>query len=857
MARAEAEDDVLAKVVDVDIPAQALTSAVIELSRQSGTQILMSADVVGDLVTQGVRGTMSLRQALTELLKGTSLGFHPAGANTIGIDPASASFEEPFATTVAEEPPPVSPSGEEIAPDPEQPLDTIPVQSTVAEEPLPVSPSGDATVLDPIVVTAGKRIQDIRTVPGSVTALGGDDLERRNAQGMEDYLKLVPGATLSRGEVDNSFPVIRGISTSSAGGQTPWPVGTYVDEVPFGDLFLPTSITDMHPFDLERVEVLKGPQGTLFGSGSLAGAIRFITRKPEMLVWQSKVMGMYTTTKEGGSEPTGAAMLNVPIGGAAALRMTGLYRESPGYIDQPNLGEEDVNKVKQSHVRAIADWRPTDRLDLSLTYLRQDSQQASESFADQVERLERNTTPQPTPRESTFDVANLVASYDFDWGTLLSSSSRKTKEIFNLSDLSRNRGSGSSTEDPGAEDQQQAQSELPLWVDIEGLLQEVRLASPEDFGAWQWLVGIAYQRDDAHFLNMEPQPLADQTGETPPQAQSQFIQIDAKATEEAVFGEVTRRLGERWEVTAGARYFRTRLVADTFFTGAVLIAVSGEPESRGRSIVEEQGVNPKFSVNFLMNPNISVYAQAAKGFQFGGIQILPATVTTETIAESGGESGFVPYQSSDLWNYEIGARTDWFGHRLQLDATVFYMDWKDLQLTQTDANRVFSFVANIAAAHSAGIELALQATPFTGMRWLSSAALMEPVTDERYESPSGPVEEGTLLPGAAKFTMANVVSYELPFSLLGFTPGASLTHTHTGRRFNDLNHSREMAGYDLLDARLHLIGSGFRLAPDLSLGVNNLLDTRAVSSINDRSRTDDVWFVRPRTAVLSLTLGLF
>lgn len=778
----------------------------------------------------------------------------------------AAAFAAPsLAQESAQASPP--PEAQAPAPDsqPEAEVETVPV---AAEEPQAVPADADAAELDTITVTAGKRLKSQRDMPASVGAIRGDELEQMRAQGMRDYLKLIPGVSFADQGDDSSVPIIRGIASQTNFGFTAQTTGLYLDDMPFADLTGPQSMPDLNPFDMERIEVLKGPQSTLFGSGALAGAVRYIAHKPVHGLWQAKAYALGAEANEGGGAArTLAGAVNAPLfGDAVALRAVGLSRDDPGLYDMSATDsngntlrdEPDADKRRQAAWRALAGWHPTDALQVSALHFGQYTDSDDVSYP-------MDYAPFPSPTAYRFGGSNLLATYDFGWGTLLSSTNRMTKHSYT-------RFHQEFLLDQHQQDDNEFYNQLI--GDVDGWTQEVRLASPEGGGGdWEWLVGAAVMRYDSFIFQYTPQlgPPAprprkpEDVSETDRIASFLYATIASDATEQAVFAEATRRLGERWELSLGLRQYRTELVADTVVSGAQIVALTGETESRQHFEPRSSGVNPKASVRYVHNEHLQWYALAAKGFQFGGVQLNPPVQAFVTSAEEAGFN-FGPYKSSELWNYEMGIRTEWLDRRLRFDVGVFYLDWSDLQLTiavplsGTDAT--FGLIANVGRAHSAGIETALEVIPFRGAKITSAAAWIDAVTDVEFDesSPDGPVPAGTPLPGTPRFTWANVFSYEHTVPFFGsWTLNPVLTHSHVGDAPDAIRPTGEVGGYDTLDARLALIKSDSKYQPELSLGVNNLTDVRGVTYHSQNMAATGsgnifhlTHYVPPRTAMLSL-----
>jgi iron complex outermembrane recepter protein len=766
---------------------------------------------------------------------------------------------------------------EEPSPPPES-VDSIPVEPLREEAPvLPeaAAGAGGATQLDSIEVTASKRVKTLRDLPGSVGAIRGADLEAMQAQGLQDYLKLVPGVSFADRGNDTSVPIIRGIASEIGFGFTAQSTGIFLDDMPFADLLGPQSLPDLNPFDLERVEVLKGPQGTLFGSGALAGAVRYITQKPKHSVWESKASHtMLTTRGGGGASHSTAAAFNIPLfGNDAALRVVGLSRRDAGLYDMSATddtgeflrNEPDADRLRQTSWRALGSWNAADDLKVSALYFAQRSHADDESTAGQADRPAMDFVPFANPTDYEFQGGNLTATYDLGWASLLSSSNQLTKYTRTLNHQEWLLG---------LEHQNQNEFYNQLIGEVDGFTQELRLTSPDDGSAWEWVGGISYLRYKGSIFQYSPLPGPRSPPPDRPEDVSAleraaaflFATIDTVGTEQAVFGEVTRSIGEHWEATLGARLYETRLVADTVLAGAQITALTLEPESRNHFEPESSGFNPKFSVRYEHSRNLQWYALAAKGFQFGGVQLNPPVTLFVQSAEQAGFS-FGPYESSQLWNYETGLRTEWLDRRLRFDVGLFYLDWKDLQLTVTvpvsPTELTFAVIANVGRAHSQGVEAALEIIPFPGAKWISSAAWIEAETDVEFDrdNSQGPVPAGTRLPGTPRFAWSNVLSYEraLPyFDSWTFAP--VLTHSHVGSSPDAIRPTGTIGGYDSFDARLTFSRSGSRFLPEFSVGVTNLTDVHVPTFHTQATQQtsgedfDFYHFLQPRTVILNLSM---
>jgi outer membrane receptor protein involved in Fe transport len=759
-------------------------------------------------------------------------------------------------------------------------------------------PAQDVLDLDDFVVRAGKRGLAIEETPGSVEAISGDKLESMKAQKLSDFLKLVPGVVLTERGADQNIPVIRGISSSNSGTGnqfSPLTVGIYVDDMPFTDLYVPFSQPDVNPFDLESVEILKGPQGTLFGSGALSGAIRYILKKPAPYLWEGKLGATFTSTDESnGLSPVYAGALNIPVFDGAALRVVGVSREHSGLYDDIDRELEDQDKLDQTTFRVLGTWQVDDRLTLNGFYFTQDSEQGN-GFANNPMGFYRESSGTGVI-ESAFSGTNFLLSYEFDNFTFQSSSNYQTKDVLlnalgPVSVGSQQTGdpdgdggyNGPGSEDVGIYDV----SSGYLESHTETIFQEFRLYTPPG-GEWlptswmslSWIAGIAYQNSrqsyeqDSDLIEdivpviglVDLLPIFPLDTPIGPISGSQdtsylYAELDSEAEEASIYAEGTARLWEKFELTLGARFYKTDLEAQGFLSGVQILALdAGNTRAESMAGVHEQGVNPKVSLRYLFNDRVQVYALAARGFQFGGVQLNPP-VTALALADP---ASFDSFKSSNLWNYEVGLRTEFFDRALRFDITLFHLDWEDLQITVrkplVDAplfENIYEvgFIENVGSAESQGVEAAISVRPTKGLTFTSSAYWGDARTTEDFSSTSGDVPAGSRLPVSPHFQIANQLTY-VTDDWRGWQAGFGITHAHIGRAYNNLLYTREQGGYDTIDLSFNLLQSRWAVVPDLTVSVINVTDVRGVAGVSGGPSSSNYayYFTRPRSVVMSLGL---
>lgn len=714
-------------------------------------------------------------------------------------------------------------------------LATVPVDSSPADE------SDPGVRLDPIVVTIDKYEQTLDTVAAGVSVLRGDTLDDIGARAAEDFARLIPGLSFNKEASDRSDYPIRGVATDTRFTITQRATGIYVDEIPLSDPFIPISQPDLNPFDLDRVEALKGPQATLHGSTGLAGVIRYVTRQAEPGAFHGALQGSLLET-EGGRDrrPHAGAMLNVPLGQSAALRAATVRRRDPGYIDDTFGGTQDVGAVEQEQSRVRGAWVTPWDIDLDVLFLSQDTQQDDLPYADQPERLEHGNALAPSPSSSDFDVGNFVATWHLPAITLTSSTGVISKEAHLRFESSRTLGTEA--------------TEAPVFNSADttgrGITQEIRVASHDDEGPWDWLAGLWYSRYqstyDQHLPVPGSGPPLDPPGEEDELAYGHF---QSRGTEQAAFADVARQLWETWTLSLGGRYYRTDLRSRNVSGGLLITATTGGPQTNNGRL-EEEGINPRVSVRWNPTPDAMAYALVSRGFRFGGIQLTPPTElgTAGTSIENA-------FKSDTLWNHEVGTRTAWLDDRLTVDLSLFYGKWKDLQITRTDNTGLFNFVQNIASAHTQGAELGIDLVALAGLKATVAATYVDAHTDEPFVTSAGEVPAGTRLPGTPRYQASGRLGYELPLRMA--TSGLEVTCSWIGPYPNNLFATQTLGDYTTLDVRAHVTFGTLPLSPRIALGMSNVTDERSLAGAfaEPGSQARDYYFITPRTVALSTALS--
>lgn len=708
--------------------------------------------------------------------------------------------------------------------------------------------------IEEVIVSATKRDATLRDIPTSIAVLNGTAIEDAGASQLSDFLEQVPGISLNPVNADQNRLSIRGVAADTANLLTSQTAATLIGDTAFSDPFITAVSPDLNPFDLSTIEILKGPQGTLFGGSALSGAIRYVPNKPEMEAASAKAFYQHSEVKDGDSAWLSGLAINAPLIPELAIRLAGTERHSGGVIDDQRRELEDVDAIDQSSHRAALRWLPSDAWDINLFYLSQSTEQQDLLSADNLDgRRTRNTTAGPSAQETDFDISSIDLRYNNDWGSWVSLTSRINK--YANQDLD-----GTRAVFDGADNAVR----LLVEQDVSGLAQEFRWVSNDDGShALHWVVGAFFlDYEQTLFngvrssdlgnivglsLNLPPALGGIVGGIIPPAALDlAVINADIELQEKAVFGDLGWRISDQLELSLGLRWFDTETSGVLVSSGALILASTGSPEIENDASISEEGINPKMSIRYEFSDRLSVHAYIAKGFRFGGIQGLSDTPTTD-INEV--------YESDELWNYEIGLRSAFFDNTLTVDATVFKIDWDKPQISQKTTDGLFNVIDNVGAAEIDGAELSSQwHTPLDGLSLTGTLAYTDSRTSEPFQSQTGEdVPVGSYMPNTPLWQSFLSIKYRRSIGDVQF--GSHLSHAYVSEAKSDLNRSFDTMGYDTLEAGISIFAPSWLGAPRLSAVLSNIEDSKGINNVLLSSNTtQDVYYIRPRT--LSVRLGL-
>jgi iron complex outermembrane recepter protein len=667
-------------------------------------------------------------------------------------------------------------------------------------------------MLQEVIVTATKREANLQNVPFSVSATSQDQIRNSSAQDLVDLSRNIASFTVADLGPGQSQMAIRGISSGQVIRDQPGvkeQVGVYLDESPISvALFTP----DLELFDLERFEVLRGPQGTLFGAGSEAGTVRYITRQPQLgrveVVTDASVEGV----EYGSNGGMARGAFNLPLGDTAAMRLVLYYRHLPGFIDaiQPDGHvNQDVNDGDRTGARLSFLWKPNDALSITPRVVYQNLTTNGFPRVDQYNILANPyTTVAPVTignlqqytqqREGLLDqflLTDLDVNWNFGPATLTSITSYTHRNVRVLRDATQL--TGSVTYDAlHVTDQASVRLTSPLY-DRTGLnvfSQELRVSS-NGTQLIDWLAGGFFQHVDRHYGQNLPTPgyddivgLPSQDFGTPTADTPFYSDLSYRLKQYAAFGEATWHMTSQWALTGGLRYYKYTEDKNLLFGGAFGLVPKGVP---GQTCVsgtgqpplptcvpqvtpastDSSGTSPRAIVSYKPTDDAQLYAQAARGFRLGGINdpinLLLCSPTDKVVFGNNPN-----WKDEKTWNYELGAKTQWLDKRVTFNIDVFYSDIKDLQATTTAGTCSSRVVFNVPTARSEGIEMELFARPNTTWDFGMSASFIDAkltssVTSTLPDGTSvvvGGLQDGNRLPTAPKVQGAAYVGYTLPLA---------------------------------------------------------------------------------------------
>ncbi|MEY4255757.1 MAG: hypothetical protein RLZZ141_984 [Pseudomonadota bacterium] len=579
-----------------------------------------------------------------------------------------------------------------------------------------------SNVIEEVIVTATKRAESVQDIPQSITAVSGKDLEAKGIENYEDLTRTVPGVIATGGSNFNKF-VVRGIQTSngtSSSGEQKL-VAIYLDDLPLTSFSVLTP--DMRPYDIGRVEVLRGPQGTLFGSGSLAGAIRYVTNKADPSGYHASLDIEAGKTKGDSNRLRLGGMVNVPlIQDQLAVRLVGYKRDEDGWVNYagPN-GRKNTNTADDWGVRGSLRWQPNDKLNATFMVTSDHNKVGDSSLYDPTQGRNIAKRDFPFAVDVDLDSYNATIEYDLGFADLTSATVfAKSKTGWNL-DLDA-----------------VLTAVMPFYfqekIDTDSFVEDIRLVSKKG-GKLDWVAGAFYldqKSDYADSFNVPQSFLAalNITGLSPiltPNADTSMDLRNKKNFEAALYGEVSYHFTDTLTFTTGARASKYEFIDEDKGVGfqtptlipAIFTSIFGYGGSnitkvpsvaRTNSTGKKSKLIGKFGLEWQPSADQTYYGLASQGFR--------RSHPNGPSASNGGKSAINPNdpaiipvmaEADSLWNYELGAKNVWLDGRLRTTVAAYYIDWGPMQVPLVRSSDATPYVGTVGKARSIGLEAEVDA----------------------------------------------------------------------------------------------------------------------------------------------------
>ncbi len=703
----------------------------------------------------------------------------------------------------------------------------------------------EALVIEEILVTATFRDTAEMDTPLAMTALSDSMIENMGLQNMADLGLAVPSLNVTQTDSSRTNIAIRGIKAISgyeAPNQTKAMTSIYIDETPVTGGQEPDRQIGGVMFDLARVEVLNGPQGTLFGEGSMAGTIRYISNQPDLSEWASKVQVNVNGMSESGE--TGYrfdGMINIPlVEDKFAVRLVGFSTETPGYLDRRTVGgttlERDINSEKSSGGRITAKWQASDKLSVKLTVSTLDSDTDSYAWASAPYFVETQPSPFATGSYDDLDQYNLVIEYELPFADFLSSTSYLDREGFYAQEFLEtgvhlidwyaalvNNYQLPPFGDPSApipftgnpQDMTNMTSFAgTFFIETQRFAQEFRLVSNGD-GPFQWITGFFYKDSDDVTNRNAPFTLTPATEQWRPQYAS-FLEAPENSPENsleeyAIFGDISYALSDTWEVNAGIRY------------------TDMEQEfSRVAEGTDDEEWTPRVGLTWRPSENAMLYGIVSSGFRPGGyngdlnfdlgiLNNLLATAGDIPLPTHDGGTALVSeriaavneklyFDGDTAINYELGAKIVMWD-RINVTASAFYFDWEDAVLLQdagplVGVTSALTYNGNTGDAYSKGIDLSAAGMVTENFFLRLGVQWIEAEIDSSFQPKGGlPQPKGNRLPDSPEWKWTASAAYMFPV-MAGVEGEVRLDWSGQSKSWSDVSNTEEVPSYDIANLRI-------------------------------------------------------
>ena len=756
--------------------------------------------------------------------------------------------------------------------------------------------SASSQAEEAIIVTATKRQEAILDIPQSVTVVSGATLERQQSTTFQQYLNEIPGLSVTEAEPGSTRLTLRGVNTGGVSST----VAVYVDEMPFGSssgLVNGAILTgDIDPFDLARIEVLRGPQGTLYGANSLGGIFKYVSTSPKLGELSARARASIEFVDDGGTGYNANGVVNAPLGDNAAIRASGFYRKRAGWVDAnsqdvtfaglfggsfdaTSLGDGNINDNESYGGRASVLFQPSDRLSVRLTaFIQNLNTHASSTVEVDPDDLDPingefgQTSFVPEFNDVKYRIYNATIDYDLGFANLVSATSygKLTSDfrtdvtlafggVFNSVFGALNPGGPFAAFQITPEQLGVAQDQL---TGLKKFTQEVRLASPSN-DTFEWMVGAYYTKEDGVIDQHINGVVLDDPGALENELTDLlFARVDSDYEEIAGFANVTWYVSDRFDISGGGRWSHNEQHSEQVLGGPFAPiqfggAIPEFEDGKSSESVFTYSLSPRFE----LSDNTAVYARVAKGYRPGGPNTVPP------LSGPALEAFPTTYDADTLTSYEIGVKHD-LGRRLSIDLAAYHLAWNDIQVFGSLNN--FGFNSNGGKASVNGVEGSINVRPARGLNLSLNGAWMDAELTEDTPALVGG-EEGDTLPYTPKVSFAVNGDYEWAIGRNTAFVGASLRYTGKQRagfrseftgEFDDDGQpifaplsQRRIPDYATLDLRAGVEFERF----SIEAYARNVTNSHGITSLADADGIPNggilAAFIQPRTLGLSVTAG--
>jgi iron complex outermembrane receptor protein len=673
----ESESPPLLGPLQTNIRSAGLSEALLALAQARHIQIVYVSEEIKDLRTQGAIGDLTARDALLQLLAGTDLDFKFLDDKTVAIAKKGGGTGSEGAAFAPEN----AASVREASPQ-----------------------NADSYSLQEVVVTAARRTQTELDVPMSIAVISARTLRNQGVQVFNDFANEIPNLTFnygqSGGDITDRAIAVRGIQ----GADT---TGFYLDDLP-----MPISLNP-RVLDLERIEVLRGPQGTLYGARSMGGTLREITTPPDVSEFTGEVHTQGSMVDGGGAGYQWDATFNIPIfGDRAAIRVTPFLGQDPGFINRvypsaPGSAtlDEARNTASNKYKGIISSvlWNATDELAIRPTVMYQSSVSNGFPLGDYTANNLTNFRHFDLPEGGTdkwLYVGGTVV-YFTRLGLITSATSVLNRRSLDVEDVSEFTAAAFSAP--------LLPSTEPSTRLAHSATEELRFASGWE-GAIQFVGGLYFNATDTTYEYQQLIP-----GFVPIFGTSNAFSVwnPQRQTQKAAYGELTYSITRDWSATIGGRYTRDLTIAGGYESGVA----TGSPVGISMASMGADNVfTPKYQLKYQPDNNLNIYASIAKGYRPGSGEVPPPPTfcAAQYAADGITPAELTSYKPDSVWSYELGGKTRSADQRFSLSGALFWINWKEVR-EFIDLSCGFGAFINSAAARSRGGEIEASAVPLRGL----------------------------------------------------------------------------------------------------------------------------------------------